>query len=225
MKWLNEKDAPIVKTELDALNNAVKVVYFTQEHECSFCRETREVLTEIADLSNKVSLDVFDFIADKEKVQHYNVDKIPATIIVDDKGTDYGIRFFGIPAGYEFMSLLHSIKIIGNQSPGLSDTSLETISFLKEPVHLQVFVTPTCPYCPMAVQVAHSLAFANDLIRADMVEASEFPQLTNKYNIMGVPKVIINETGEFEGALPEQLYVAEVIKASKIAVSSVLKTE
>lgn len=214
MKWLNEKDAAAVKTELDSLKGDVKIVHFTQEHECSFCRETRDVLTEIAELSDRVSLEVYDFVRDKEKAHHYKVDKIPGTLVVDNQGKDSGIRFYGIPAGYEFVSLLHSLRMIGNNSSGLSAKSLEEIGLLKEPVHLQVFVTPTCPYCPMAVQVAHSLAFASDFIRADMVEASEFPHLANKYNIMGVPKVIINETGEFEGALPEHLYVAEIMKAS-----------
>ena len=74
-------------------------------------------------------------------------------------------------------------------------------------------VTLTCPYCPNMVHVAQQFAFVNSNIRADMVEASEFPQLAQKYKVTGVPKTIVNETYSFEGALPAPAAYLEVIKA------------
>jgi protein-disulfide isomerase len=82
-----------------------------------------------------------------------------------------------------------------------------------EPVHIQVFVTPTCPYCPQAVFMAHQFAMENPLIRADMVEAIEFPQLANKYRVQGVPRVVFNETVHQEGAAPEPLMLAKLLEA------------
>jgi len=66
-----------------------------------------------------------------------------------------------------------------------------------------VYVTPTCPYCPRAVLLAHKLALASDLVTADMVEATEFPHLANKYHVYGVPRTVINEVIHIEGAVPE----------------------
>jgi hypothetical protein len=65
--------------------------------------------------------------------------------------------------------------------------------------------------------MAHSLAMASDKITADMVEAIEFPQLANKYNVQGVPRSVVNEETHIEGAVPEPLFVAHVLKAVGLA--------
>jgi glutaredoxin-like protein len=171
------------------------------------------VLTEVKELSNNLSLSIHSFVLDDKLVDKYKIDKIPATIITDKDDRDFGIRFYGIPAGYEFVSLMHAIKMVGDGDAGLHATTVEQLKTIDTPVHLQVFVTPTCPYCPAAVQLAHSFAYLNHHIVSDMVEASEFTQLANKFNVMGVPKVIINDTKNFEGSLPESLYLHEVLKA------------
>jgi glutaredoxin-like protein len=213
MAWLQEKDAKMVRKELDTLKQPVKLIMFTQEIECSFCRETREVLTEITALSDKLSLEIHTFVLEDDIAKRYGVDKIPATLVTDGQGKDYGLRFYGIPAGYEFVSLLGAIKVVGNNQTELQRKTIETLHTITTPIHIQVFVTPMCPYCPAAVHLAHSLAYHNEYIRADMVEASEFPHLAQKYNVYGVPKVIVNEKNDFEGALPEPLFLENVLKA------------
>ena len=57
--------------------------------------------------------------------------------------TDYGIRFFGIPSGYEFNSLIESILMIGKGESGLTEKTKQELKELKTPFHFQVFVTPT----------------------------------------------------------------------------------
>jgi glutaredoxin-like protein len=127
---------------------------------------------------------------------------------------DYGIRYYGIPSGYEFTSLIEDVVAVSTGDTGLSDETLEALTAITEPVHIQVFVTPTCPYCPGAVRMAHSMAMASDKIRADMVESIEFPYLANKYDVSGVPRTIINETVSLEGLGPEQLMVAKVLQGA-----------
>jgi len=90
---------------------------------------------------------------------------------------------------------------------------------LTKEVNIQVFVTPTCPYCPMAVRLAHQMALESPLITASMIEASEFPELSQKYDVMGVPKSIFNETITLEGAVPEEVYLEQVLKAADEQVS------
>lgn len=198
-----------------SLNKPVKMVVFSQEMECQYCKETREIAEELAALSDKISLELYDFVADKALADQYGVDKIPATVILEggDFGKDYGIRYYGIPSGYEFSSLIHDVMMVSEGDPQLSPEMTAWLAKLKTPVHLQVFVTPTCPYCPQAVLLAHKLAMASDMVQADMVEATEFPHLSNKYHVMGVPRTVINETIFQEGAAPEMMLLDKLKEA------------
>ncbi|HDP67237.1 MAG TPA: glutaredoxin [Candidatus Marinimicrobia bacterium] len=208
--FLKDEDRNFIKQQLSAMTDTVKIIHFTQSIECSYCRETRQLLEELALLSDKLSLEVYNFQLDKEEVAKYKIDKIPATILIAGDGTDPGIRFFGIPSGYEFMSVIEDIIDISNQNHGFEENLLQQIRGINQPVHIQVFVTPTCPYCPRAVRIAHRLALANQHITGDMVEATEFPHLAQKYSVHGVPKSIINETSSLEGAVPEQMFLEKI---------------
>jgi glutaredoxin-like protein len=141
MPFLQENERKEIKEILLEIKEPVKLVYFTQELECQFCRETRQLLEELKELSEKLSLEVYNFQLDQEKVAQYKIDKIPATVVEGEK--DYGIRFYGIPSGYEFSSLLESILLVSQKESGLSSASKEKVKTIDQPVHLQVFVTPT----------------------------------------------------------------------------------
>jgi alkyl hydroperoxide reductase subunit AhpF len=80
-------------------------------------------------------------LLDKEKVAEYRVDKVPATVIRD--GKDYGLRYFGLPAGYEFSALLDAILSVSRGDSGLKEETRQKLQQLTQPLHLQVFVTPT----------------------------------------------------------------------------------
>lgn len=213
MALLKDEVQNEVRERFKKLSGPVRLVNFTQKLECHHCQDTRRLVEEIASLSPKISTKVYDFVIDKEKAQHYKIDKIPAIVVEGEK--DYGIRFFGIPEGYEFNSLVSTIMDISAGAADLFPESKDKISKITKPLHIQVFVTLTCPYCPGAVQMAHKLALQSEYITSDMIESAEFPHLTNKYQVMGVPKIVINEKFGFEGALPESTFLDEVIKASK----------
>lgn len=141
MGLLREEDAAEIRQRLSAMVAPVKIIHFTQELNIEYGRETRQVLEELAALSDKLSLEVYDFLLDKEKVAEYAVDKAPATIVRN--GKDYGIRYYGMPAGYEFSTVLDAILDVSNGESGLAAESREKLSRLSQPVHLEVFVTPT----------------------------------------------------------------------------------
>ncbi|HGE72664.1 TPA: glutaredoxin [Candidatus Poribacteria bacterium] len=211
MSLIKKEQQKQLKEIFKKLSNNVKLIFFTQEMECPFCKDTRELLQDLSSLSDgKISLEIYDFVNDKDKVDKYKIDKIPAVVVEGQK--DYGIRFYGIPAGYEFTSLINSILIVSRGQSGLSDETKESLKKLKDPVKIQVFITLTCPYCPKAVEMAHRLAVESDLITGEMIESSEFPILIQKYNVMSVPRVIINDKVDFEGALPEKDFVENLMK-------------
>ena len=141
MGLLQESDREAVRERFSELQNDVKIINFTQTIECTYCSETRSLLEEVAGLSDKISLDVYNFITDEEKVKEFNIDKIPATVIMGEK--DYGIRYYGIPSGYEFSSLLGDISMISSGDSGLTQETKDQLRSLTVPMHLQVYVTPT----------------------------------------------------------------------------------
>lgn len=210
MSLLKEDQQKKLEEKFKELDGNVKLVVFTQEMECRYCEETRQLMEDLAGLSDKIDVEVYDFVSDTDKVEKYKIDKIPATVIEGEK--DYGIRFYGIPAGYEFVSLTNTIMAVSKGESGLSEETKAALKKLKDPVHLQVFITLTCPYCPTAVEMAHKLSEESDLVTSDMVESAEFPHLVQRYSVSSVPKVIINEDIEFEGALPEKEFVENVMK-------------
>ena len=214
MPILEDKAKKQARDELRKLTEEVKLILFTQEIECQFCLQTRQLLEEVSALSDKIRLTVYNFILDKDAVKKYGIDKIPATVV--EGKLDYGIRFYGFPAGYEFLPLIESIIDVSRRATDLSALSKKTIANLSQPVHIQVFTTPTCPYCPAAVRMSHKLVIESDQITADMIEAVEFPHLVEKYRVSGVPKVVINERVEFVGALPEEAFVAQVMESQKL---------
>jgi glutaredoxin-like protein len=141
MAIIQDRDKPEIQKRLAKLEDPVTLVNFTQELECQYCRETHQLVNELADLSDKLNVEVYNFVTDREKAREYKIDKIPATALVGER--DYGIRFYGVPAGYEFATLLDDLVMVSNRDSMLSEGSRKKINELKDPLHIQVFVTPT----------------------------------------------------------------------------------
>jgi len=222
MPLMDEKTRNDVREILQQVTGPVKLLMFTQEFECQYCKETRELAEEVAALSDHITAEIKNFVTDKVVAEAHNIEQIPAIAVLGEDDADYGIRYYGIPSGYEFSSLLESIRMVGNQDNPLSDATVEFLQNLDAPLDLQVFVTPTCPYCPQAVVLAHYMALASDKVTASMVEATEFPHLSMKFNVMGVPRTVINNDPALfiEGAAPEPMVVGRLREAlSKAAVN------
>jgi alkyl hydroperoxide reductase subunit F len=210
-KVIDEETRAQLQGIFKGLVSPVRLVFFTQKNACPTCAQQLELLKDLTSLSSKLELTVYDFVLHGDEAMSYKIDKIPATAVIGKR--DYGIRFYGLTAGYEFSSLIQAILMVSTGSSGLDPQVEELVKSIKEQVHLQVMVTLTCPYCPRMVHVADQFALVNQNIRADMVEASEFPQLAQRYNVTGVPKTIINEAHFFEGAIPAGTVYIEILKA------------
>lgn len=221
MSVLDEQVKTEVKKIFNDLKEAVKLVVFTQESpivmptlECENCRDNRLLMEELSSLSDKISIEVYDFLKDKEKVEEYKIEKIPANVIKSE--IDYGIRFFGMPAGYEFSTLIEAIKLVSNRDSGIAAEVKEKIKTITKFVHIKVFVTLTCPYCPQAAITAFKFAMENQSITAETINAQEFPHLAQRFNVFAVPKIVINDTAQFEGALPESQFLEKILSSVQI---------
>ena len=217
-KILNDKIIKQIEEVLAGMKEPVQILYFGSLENCEYCAETRLLLEEVTAVNNMIGLSVYDIREDQDLADRFNVRHTPGIVIAARDGstiTDLGIQYSGIPSGHEFGTLINDIVLVSGRDSGLS---AETRAYLKEldtPLHLQVFVTPTCPHCPRAVLLAHQMAMENPrMIRAEGVEATEFPELANQFNVRGVPQTVINAgRGIVVGALPETNLLAEIMRA------------
>jgi glutaredoxin-like protein len=213
MALLNDEIRSDVVAMMSELPNSVTLTLFTDDEECEYCPQIVQLLEEVSDTSDKVNLEIFEINKNADQAEALNITKAPAIAILGEGDKDYGMRFFGIPSGYEFSTLLNSIQRASLGSSDLDSSTKSFLSDLSKPVNLQVFVTPTCPYCPRAAVLAMNMAVESDLVNADVVESTEFAELANQYNVMGVPLSVINGTERVEGAAPPQQIVEAIRKS------------
>ncbi|MDI3473323.1 MAG: hypothetical protein PWQ20_1515 [Thermotogaceae bacterium] len=218
-KVLNNKIVnDLKKIFSEELEKKVKLLLFKVDDEsvCEYCNLTRDLLEELKEVDERVELEVYDFNTDKDVVEKYGIERVPAIVILDEDGKDYGVRFYGIPSGHEFSTLIDDIVTFSKGPvPSLSAETIEQLKKIDQKVKIQVFVTPTCPYCPRAVLTAHHFALVNENIVGEMIEANEFMDLSMKFGVSAVPHIVVNEEHSFVGALPEANYLNEVLKALK----------
>ncbi len=205
---LTDEEKDILKKKFVALVDDVEIAVFSQELECRFCKETRELVLELAAISPKIKVKVYDFVKNGDEDIKYNIKKIPAIAIIGKK--DYGIRYYGVPAGYEFASFVDDIIDVSRGKTSLIDNIKKKLAEIKKPVHIQVFVSPTCPFCPKMARIAHQFAIESEFIRADVIEMTEFPYLVQRYSIMSTPHIVINEDTWFIGAQPPDVFIEQI---------------
>lgn len=171
--------------------------------------ETLGLLRELAQLSDKLTVTETPIAGDAE-AEAAGITRAPTILFRRMGETRTNLRFLGLPSGYEFTTLLEAIRMVASD-----DERDDKVGELAEPLLLQTFVTPTCPYCPRAVLTAFELALANDAIVAEGVEANEFPVLSQAFRISSVPDTIIGQSAQHRvlGAQPKKQFV-EAIQAA-----------
>ncbi|MCX9083636.1 MAG: thioredoxin family protein [Candidatus Methanoperedens sp.] len=210
---LQDSDKEIIQKKFVGLSGVVKLMVFTQELECHFCKETRELALDLGTLSSKIKVKIYDLVNDVNEVEEYRIKKIPAIAIIGE--SDFGIRYFGLPSGYELGTMIDTIIDVSKGKTKLLDPVKEKLAQIKKAVHLQVFVSPTCPYCPQAARIAHQFAIENENITSDVIEMMEFPHLVQRYSVMSVPHIVINEDTSFVGAHPAEIFIDQINLALK----------
>jgi len=196
------------------LDHEVKLLLFTSKDHCLACNELEELIAQIAELSPKIH--VHSGLSDdsaailKHQIDH---NKHPALIIHGKN--KYNIRYFGVPSGLEFTPFIETIVSVSTGIIDLPKDTMKMLENVKEPVHIQVFTTPTCPYCPKVVGIANKFAMANMEIKSDMVDAMEFRDLAMHYGVFGVPKTVINDKTFIDGMISQEVLIEAIFEALK----------
>jgi len=218
MGLLKKNDQTAVRNRLsEGMKDPVKILLFIskKEEDCHYCNLTKDIIEEVALLSEgKIVTETYVKEENEELAEKYGVEYVPGFVILDKNGEHRNVVFHGAPFGHEFATLLEILLIVSNgfETP-IPEELIKKVMEIKEPVKIQAFVTPTCPHCPPAVLTAHFFAMINPNIKSEMVEASEFPELSAKFGVSAVPQVVINNgDGGFVGAYPPDNFYEEIIK-------------
>jgi glutaredoxin-like protein len=222
MRFIPESEAGALRAHLDKeVGGPVMLNLFIEpksaivvpgRSECELCEETRDLLEDVASLSDQITLTVHDVRAESDLARDTGVSRVPTLVL---RGAARGVvRYLGIPAGLEFGTLLEDLVAVSRGTTTLKQESRTKLASLTKPVHVQVFVTPTCPYCPKVASLAHQAAIENGHVTADVVEISEFPDLAAQYHVRGVPKIVMNDTVELVGAQPEAEFIDAMLSAA-----------
>lgn len=213
MKLFNEETTKQLQDVFSAMKNDVTIALFTKDEPCETCSETQDFMSEFEELSEKIHLKQFHLVNDAELAAKYNVTLTPSIVLLDANETYRGVKFNGIPAGYEINSFVSGVLEVSGASNDLPESIQTRLSKITKPTNIKVFVTLSCPHCPGAVEKAHKLALENSNIEADMIEAQTFYELSDQFNVSGVPKIVINDSYELIGNQPLEAFLDMMEKA------------
>jgi len=210
MKLLNEELVKQLEGIFSEMTKDVTLAVFTKEGTCETCSETISFMEEIAAVSERISLATYTLEANADLVEQYHIEMYPSIILLDEAGAYHGVKFNGMPAGHEFNSFIPAILETGGLDQELPEELSARINKIDKPVNIKVFVTLSCPHCPGAVQKAHKLAMMNENIDAEMIEAQTFMDISQKFNVSGVPKIVINDEYELVGNQPIEAFLEQI---------------
>ncbi len=205
---LDEATKNQVKEMLQKMQDEVNIVYVDKESPLN--KQIKELVQELSELNDKLKLTTYNH--DDKEAKVLGLEDAPAIVLLG-KNIKGRIVYYGIPSGYEFATLLDTIIRASTNNPGLTAKSIEFLDGLKEKMKMSVFVTPTCPHCPTSASIAFRYAMYSDKVIGQVVEASEFPEWSQRFNVMGVPKIVINDKGSYVGGYPEDLAVDQIKQA------------
>jgi len=151
MQMISDKDRQTIREHFDErLKGDVDLIMFTERQSpiiipgketCETCEPTRELLEEVASLSDKLKLTVHEISEARDQADELGIDRVPAFVA---HGASRGqVRFFGIPSGYEFSALIADIIDVSTGETDLSEATKQFLGSLTQNVNIKVFTTPT----------------------------------------------------------------------------------
>ena len=205
------------------LKSDVGIRFYTQRpspiaipgRDCRYCPQAQQLLEELAALSPRLKLETLDFYSEAQSAGDEGVTRIPATVIGPDSGGR--VRFFGLPMGYQLPVLIDGIKSVSRGATRLSVNSRKQLRRVNRPVHLQIFVTPGSEVAAGMALLAHAMAVESPNVRADVIEAEEFPDLARRYGLRQAPLTVINEFATVSGMVGESELLERVLQTGVAA--------
>lgn len=216
------RDQEAIRAKLAAeMLGPVKVDFFTERNlgitvpgktPCAFCKPAREMLQELAGLSELISLRIHYFEDNPPEKAQFGVERIPGIVLRNQPGAM--VKFYGIPGGTEFPMFIECLIDLSRGEVLLSEESATSLAGLEHDISLKVFVTPTCPYCPAMMRAAYQMAMVTPKVHAETIEVNEFPELADAYKVQAVPLTVINDEVMIPGMVHEKQLTEQVMQVA-----------
>ncbi|MHA2282263.1 MAG: thioredoxin family protein [Promethearchaeota archaeon] len=209
----SENELNNIKKEMGKLKNNVVLKLFTdfktQEdgskiRKCMACEGVHELLNTLVEFSNgKLTIEEISTEENEEEAKKYNISRIPAILFVDENDKEI-IRYLAHPTGSEFVPFLNSIQYFSGVRPYYADQIITHLKKIKKS-NMKIFITPTCPYCPMTVPVLTLFAIVSKgKISSEVIDVNLNPDIGAQYQVQGVPMTVINEKDTIQGMFTPQ---------------------
>ncbi len=214
-----ELESPVTLTLFTATDTGVTCISpdgyppLVNDANRSYLPIVRQLVDEVASLSPLIHVNEVEFSVVNDLVARFQITHVP-TIITQGREDTPPLVFLGTPLGHEFMTLLEGIIDTSRGVTRLSPETVASLQAIDRFIPLKVFVTPSCPHCTRTARLAQQFGMVNAFIRAEVIEASEFPELADQYFVSSVPKSIMNEDAEVVGALSEVDYLKEFLASA-----------
>jgi glutaredoxin-like protein len=197
------------KFQLTKLGGAVRVRVFAIPGHCVFCNTAEELVCRLAEMSEKIIVLRSGFDPEDPAAKDYGIDRHPAIIIHGKQ--DYGVRFFGVPIGYQFGVFVEDLVMASSGMTDLSEEVKIKLRSVKRPVSIQVYTLPDCPGSPRMARAAHKFSIENGNITADVVDVLEFGELAAEMGVLETPKTMVNGKVEIQGVIRERELVERIL--------------
>ncbi len=208
-KVLSETDKVEIGKILEDMESDVEILLFISEKDCFGCQKTEILMSELEQITDKISVKVFDKETNSDLSIKYDIELVPAIVIIGKE--DYGIKHYGFPGGRIFVPFIEAIILSSMKKPNISEDLQRKINNIDDPVEVKILVTSTCPYCPDMVRYAYRYSILSENIYSVSIMANEFEEYTGKYNIRGVPTMIFNENFIRDGQIGEEEFLNYIV--------------
>lgn len=177
---------------LERFENKVKILAILDRQD-KLSSEIESFLEEFVSLTDKVELEILERGQDIEKEKHINATIFPTFAILRNDGSYTGIQFHGVPGGHEINSFILALYNVAGPGQSISEDILSRINRIDKKVNLKIGVSLSCTFCPDVVATCQLMAAKNPNIEAEMIDVARYPDFKNKYSIMSVPVVVVND--------------------------------
>lgn len=193
------------------LKRPVKIIVFTNAGGIEGGREALELARTVKALSPKIGLETYDLVMDRDKAEQYGIGQVPATVVQGMDGRT--ARFYGVLEDVFVSVLLETIGAVSREKAWFPEEVLRTLKLLEKVVSIRVYVETDCPQCKPMAETALGLAFENDFVLTDIINAADFPDLIKKNNVKVLPLILFGENIRREGHVSEGEFLELVFKA------------
>jgi len=212
MSMFSEKVLRETREVLKDMKDPVSLTFFAREKDCGHCSQMEVFADDIVAVDDRLRLEKKSLGRDGELAAKLGIHDAPALVLAHPREERAPVRYYGLPGGYEFGAFLRVLVLF---STGTLADRVETSSLdsLKKDVNIKTFVLTTCPSCPAMAYLTAALAFISPRVTTEIVEANTFPDLSTRFSVSTVPKIVINDSVEITGVLPPSELIAKILEA------------